>query len=124
MPNGYTKYGDGTYEFALEGVAVSSIKTACGIVPQKLQVGGTPEFTAEGLNEHGLTVTDVTADDMFDGTLEGYLTDKTTFFAAKSFTLDGRFFIVKGRDHPREVRTMTKVTLTVRSYKLITGESA
>jgi len=119
----FTKHGDDTYEFSFDSVEATAIATATGIKPQELEIQGEPEFVAEAQDEEGATAcVAVSNETKRTFTLRGYLVNPETFNGASlTFTFDGKFYIVTGRNKTVANRDFVKAELTGISYDLITA---
>ncbi len=109
----FQKFGDGSYRFSLDSVEAAAIKAAVGLTPQKISFQGEPEFMAEAIDEEGLVAAMAVAQDKKTFTMEGYITDLALFEATgASFTFDGNFYVVTGRNREAAPREYEKGTMT------------
>ena len=116
MPNNYTQYGDGQYQFGIADTGVVN-----GMAVESISIDRAPEFEAEAKNEEGMTASFVKGDDKFTFTASGYLTNKANFEAVGDFTFDGQFYIINKKTTSQSNTDFQKCEISGVGYALISS---
>jgi len=116
----FTQKGNTDYTFGFNSAGAAAIAASVGLKPQTLSLSYEPEFTSEAQDENGEVASVVIGQDKINFTMNGYITDEDLLKESKSFTYDGRFFIVMGRKVDTSNTEFTKGELTGMSYAGIT----
>ena len=121
----FTKHGDNSYSFAFEDGDAGALATAQGLKPQTLEVGDEKEFVATAQDEFGETAAvAVSGSEKGSFTMAGFIVDETAFKAAKSFTFDGRYYIITGRKRSRGASEFEKGEFSGECYTSVDGLAA
>mgnify|MGYP003655684440 CR=1 FL=1 len=107
-----TEHGEAEYVFGWDDTDAAAIATATGLRPQTLKISGAPEYIAHAEDEDGLKAAKAVANDARTFTMNGYLINKASFEAAKSFTFETRYYIIEGRDMDVESKEYRKASFT------------
>ena len=115
------QYGE-TYEF---GVKSSDAPTIAGLNVTKISVQSMPEVVAKSQNGEGKTDSKVVDDPAkFDIKVKvtGRITDLEAFQdSAADFTWRGRYFVIEGKDEPRDKGAYVEASMDAESNYLVEG---